>query len=339
MNPYNSIWTGTRGADGPEEFHVVLLDNGRTDVLADPESRETLHCIRCAACLNACPVYRQTGGHAYGSIYSGPIGAILTPQLQSMEHSTSLPYASSLCGACYEVCPVKINIPEILIHLRRRIVEADRPRGRGAGDEARRRWRSRAAAGSRWRSGWAGWRSGRSSTTGSDQRRCRAPARMDERRATCRPSRRSRSGSGGPAREEGRGDVSTIVGGADGRPQRDSARAARGPRADRLADYASIARDYARRARCDAGAASRAVRRSARALRRRGAADQRGSAAVGDCAGLRGARQAPPGRPGGLSASRAAARSSSSFRISRCPYDALDRLRRRADDVDAGDRA
>ena len=141
MNPYNSIWTGTRGAggegvpggsaDGPEEFHVVLLDNGRTSVLSDPESRETLHCIRCAACLNACPVYRQTGGHAYGSIYSGPIGAILTPQLQSMEHSTSLPYASSLCGACYEVCPVKINIPEILIHLRRRIVEADPPRGEG----------------------------------------------------------------------------------------------------------------------------------------------------------------------------------------------------------------
>ena len=109
--------------DGPEEFHIVLLDNGRTKVLADADARETLHCIRCAACLNACPVYRQTGGHAYGSIYSGPIGAILTPQLQGMEHSQSLPYASSLCGACYEVCPVKINIPEILIHLRRRIVE------------------------------------------------------------------------------------------------------------------------------------------------------------------------------------------------------------------------
>jgi len=131
MNPYNSIWTGTRGADGPEEFHVVLLDNGRTRVLEDAEARETLHCIRCAACLNACPVYRQTGGHAYGSIYSGPIGAILTPQLQGMEHSTTLPYASSLCGACYEVCPVKINIPEILIHLRRRIVEEDGPRLEG----------------------------------------------------------------------------------------------------------------------------------------------------------------------------------------------------------------
>jgi len=124
MNPYNSIWTGVTPGDGPQEFHVILLDNGRTKVLADPESRSTLHCIRCAACLNACPVYRQTGGHAYGSIYSGPIGAILTPQLQNMEHSQSLPYASSLCGACYEVCPVKIDIPEILIHLRRRLVEA-----------------------------------------------------------------------------------------------------------------------------------------------------------------------------------------------------------------------
>lgn len=134
MNPYNSIWTGVTPGDGPSEFHVILLDNGRTKVLADEESRETLHCIRCAACLNACPVYRQTGGHAYGSIYSGPIGAILTPQLQSMEHSQSLPYASSLCGACYEVCPVAINIPEILIHLRRRIVEnGDGPWGERLG--------------------------------------------------------------------------------------------------------------------------------------------------------------------------------------------------------------
>jgi L-lactate dehydrogenase complex protein LldF len=124
MNPYNSIWTGTTAADGPEEFHVVLLDNGRTNVLADTVARETLDCIRCAACLNACPVYRQTGGHAYGSVYSGPIGAILTPQLQAMEYSQSLPYASSLCGACYEVCPVKINIPEILIYLRHRLVES-----------------------------------------------------------------------------------------------------------------------------------------------------------------------------------------------------------------------
>jgi L-lactate dehydrogenase complex protein LldF len=123
MNPYNSIWTGVTPGDGPEEFHVILLDNGRTTVLSDGDSRETLDCIRCGACLNICPVYRQTGGHAYGSIYAGPIGAILTPQLQSMQHSQSLPYASSLCGACYEVCPVKINIPEILIHLRARVVE------------------------------------------------------------------------------------------------------------------------------------------------------------------------------------------------------------------------
>ncbi len=122
MNPYNSIWTGVTPGDGPREFHVVLLDNGRSGILADAESRETLHCIRCGACLNVCPVYHQTGGHAYGSVYQGPIGAILTPQLQNLEHSRSLPFASSLCGACYDVCPVKIDIPEILILLRGRIV-------------------------------------------------------------------------------------------------------------------------------------------------------------------------------------------------------------------------
>jgi L-lactate dehydrogenase complex protein LldF len=123
MNPYNSIWTGVHLGDGPKNFHVVLLDNARTDILADPEGRQTLNCIRCGACQNACPVYRQTGGHAYGSVYAGPIGAILTPQLQQMHHAQSLPYASSLCGACYEVCPVKINIPEVLIHLRNKVVK------------------------------------------------------------------------------------------------------------------------------------------------------------------------------------------------------------------------
>ncbi|HWF91317.1 MAG TPA: LutB/LldF family L-lactate oxidation iron-sulfur protein [Terriglobales bacterium] len=122
MNPYNSIWTGVSSNDGPNEFHVVLLDNGRSEILADKKTRQTLQCIRCAACLNVCPVYRQTGGHAYGSIYSGPIGAIVTPQLQSMQHSQSLPYASSLCGACYDACPVKINIPEVLIELRGKVV-------------------------------------------------------------------------------------------------------------------------------------------------------------------------------------------------------------------------
>jgi L-lactate dehydrogenase complex protein LldF len=123
MNPYNSIWTGVHANDGPGVFHVVLMDNARTAVLADAEGRQTLHCIRCAACQNVCPVYRQTGGHAYGSVYAGPIGAILTPQLQEMHHAQSLPYASSLCGACYEVCPVKIDIPEVLIHLRNKVVK------------------------------------------------------------------------------------------------------------------------------------------------------------------------------------------------------------------------
>jgi L-lactate dehydrogenase complex protein LldF len=126
MNPYTSMWTGVAPGDGPQAVHVVLLDNGRSQVHADPIGRQTLHCIRCAACLNACPVYRQTGGHAYGSVYQGPIGAIVTPQLQSMEHSQSLPYASSLCGACYEVCPVKINIPEVLVHLRGKVVRERR---------------------------------------------------------------------------------------------------------------------------------------------------------------------------------------------------------------------
>jgi L-lactate dehydrogenase complex protein LldF len=136
MNPYNSMWTGVHSGDGPEEFHVVLLDNRRTEVLRDPESRETLQCIRCGACQNACPVYRQTGGHAYGSVYAGPIGAILTPQLASMERGQSLPFASTLCGACYEVCPVKINIPEVLIHLRGEIVAAKPRTSRALDPEA-----------------------------------------------------------------------------------------------------------------------------------------------------------------------------------------------------------
>ena len=122
MNPYNSIWTGVRAGDGPREFHVILLDNGRSEILHDHEASQTLKCIRCGACQNTCPVYRQTGGHAYSSMYAGPIGAILTPQLYHLERGSSLPYASSLCGACYEVCPVKINIPEVLIHLRGQVV-------------------------------------------------------------------------------------------------------------------------------------------------------------------------------------------------------------------------
>jgi L-lactate dehydrogenase complex protein LldF len=122
MNPYASLWTGVAAGDGPQEFHVVLLDNGRTRVLADEVGRQALHCIRCSACLNSCPVYARTGGHAYGSVYPGPIGAILTPQLHGVENAKSLPYASSLCGACYEVCPVKIDIPSVLLHLRDEVV-------------------------------------------------------------------------------------------------------------------------------------------------------------------------------------------------------------------------
>jgi L-lactate dehydrogenase complex protein LldF len=123
MNPYTSLWTGVSDGDGPRAFHLVLLDNGRTNVLADTIGRQALNCIRCSACLNVCPVYERTGGHAYGSTYPGPIGAILTPMLSGMGEASSLPYASSLCGACYEVCPVKINIPEVLIHLRQEVVE------------------------------------------------------------------------------------------------------------------------------------------------------------------------------------------------------------------------
>jgi L-lactate dehydrogenase complex protein LldF len=132
MNPYTSLWTGVHPGDGPQEFHLVLLDNGRTKALADEVGRAALHCIRCSACLNVCPVYERTGGHAYGSVYPGPIGAILTPQLTGMEgHSdpnSSLPYASSLCGACYDVCPVKIDIPSLLVELRGRAVDNDRDR-------------------------------------------------------------------------------------------------------------------------------------------------------------------------------------------------------------------
>jgi L-lactate dehydrogenase complex protein LldF len=128
MNPYTSFWTGATPGDGPREFHLVLLDNGRTSVLADERGRQALRCIRCSACLNVCPVYSRTGGHAYDSVYPGPIGAILTPQLHELREGSTLPWASSLCGACYEVCPVKIDIPSVLVHLRGRVVSEVEPR-------------------------------------------------------------------------------------------------------------------------------------------------------------------------------------------------------------------
>ena len=140
MNPYTSIWTGVTPGDGPQEVHVVLLDNGRTHALADEVGRQALRCIRCSACLNVCPVYERTGGHAYGSVYPGPIGAILNPLLKGVgvdEQTDSLPYASTLCGACFEVCPVRIDIPSVLVDLRAQVVDAHR----GGVPQARGGWR------------------------------------------------------------------------------------------------------------------------------------------------------------------------------------------------------
>src|ERR1039458_7761179 len=120
LTTYTSLLTGPRreGEDGPEDMHVVLVDNGRIKSLADPKMREMLYCIRCGACLNTCPVYRKIGGHAYGGVYSGPIGALVTPTLVGIRQARELPFASSLCGACRDVCPVRINIPDLLLHLR-----------------------------------------------------------------------------------------------------------------------------------------------------------------------------------------------------------------------------
>ena len=126
ISSYVTTVTGPRHADdedGPDEFHLVIVDNGRSRLLADPELRESLNCLRCGACLNACPVYRKVGGHAYGWVYSGPIGAVVSPVLTSLPDAKDLPYASSLCGACREVCPVKINIPRMLLHLRNDLAE------------------------------------------------------------------------------------------------------------------------------------------------------------------------------------------------------------------------
>ena len=126
MNPYTTIWTGPTPGDGPQDVHVVLIDNGRTRALADPHGRAALRCIRCSACLNVCPVFEKVGGHAYGSVYPGPIGAILNPQLRGTDSAIdrSLPFASTLCGACNDVCPVKIPITDILVHERHLVVEA-----------------------------------------------------------------------------------------------------------------------------------------------------------------------------------------------------------------------
>jgi len=166
MNPYTSMWTGTTPGDGPAEFHLVLLDNGRTRAMADEVGRQALHCIRCSACLNVCPVYERTGGHAYGSVYPGPIGAILTPLLlgpgtgRGVEGGSgltadSLPFASSLCGACFDACPVKIDIPTVLVHLRARSVQEHAPGGGHPATDAAMKATSFVLS-SGWRFRWAG---------------------------------------------------------------------------------------------------------------------------------------------------------------------------------------
>ena len=138
LTTYQSVITGGAkpGSEGPEQVHIVIMDNRRTKMLANPDTRHSLACIRCGACLNACPVYQQIGGHAYGSVYPGPIGAVITPQLGSLKKAEQLPFASSLCSACRDVCPVKIDIPKMLLHLRSRVVEGE---GVPAGERATRR--------------------------------------------------------------------------------------------------------------------------------------------------------------------------------------------------------
>src|SRR5437016_1070852 len=136
LTAYQSLITGTKRSredEGPDELHIILLDNGRSRMLAHPTTRQSLACIRCGACLNACPVYQQVGGHAYGSVYPGPIGAVITPQLFGLAKAAQLPYASSLCGACREVCPVKIDIPELLLYLRAKITEGPERQEAGGG--------------------------------------------------------------------------------------------------------------------------------------------------------------------------------------------------------------
>jgi L-lactate dehydrogenase complex protein LldF len=180
MNPYTSTWSGVTPGDGPQEVHVVLLDNGRTRALADEVGRQALRCIRCSACLNVCPVYERTGGHAYGSVYPGPIGAILNPLLKGVgvdEQTDSLPFASSLCGACFEVCPVLIDIPSVLVDLRSQVVDAHRGEKRPKGEAIAMRATARAFSSSRLLSagerlaGYAGRVGRRRRRTGSDGRR------------------------------------------------------------------------------------------------------------------------------------------------------------------------
>jgi L-lactate dehydrogenase complex protein LldF len=135
LTSYVSMVTGPRredDEDGPEEFHLIIVDNGRSNLLRDPHLREALYCIRCAACLNVCPVYQKVGGHAYGWVYPGPIGSIVSPSLVGLKQAKDLPFASTLCGACRDACPVKINIPRMLLHLRHKLAESPDPSEKAA---------------------------------------------------------------------------------------------------------------------------------------------------------------------------------------------------------------
>jgi L-lactate dehydrogenase complex protein LldF len=148
LTTYQSLLTGPKVVptdEGPDELHVVLLDNGRSRMLGEDITRQSLACIRCGACLNVCPVYQQVGGHAYGSVYPGPIGAVVTPQLVPLANAAHLPFASTLCGACRDVCPVAIDIPALLLHLRQQVREGSAT-GRAAAPRLFERWSMRIAA-------------------------------------------------------------------------------------------------------------------------------------------------------------------------------------------------
>ncbi|CAM5656484.1 Lactate utilization protein B [Streptomyces tendae] len=264
MNPYTSMWTGTTDEDGPSTFHLVLLDNGRTDTLADEVGRQALRCIRCSACLNVCPVYERAGGHAYGSVYPGPIGAILSPQLRGTgsEIDASLPYASSLCGACYEVCPVAIDIPEVLVHLRERVVQGG-PAVRGGNRVVLKPAKGHAAERAAMRAAqWTfthPWRAADRAAAGLAhppaciRARCPVPAGRGEAAGTCWRCPRSRSGTGGSARTAGRAERSEQQGtrtgpgtaGAGGRAGRREAL-----RGGRRQELSARARAAVRRADC-----------------------------------------------------------------------------------------
>ena len=230
MNPYTSTWSGVTPGDGPQEVHVVLLDNGRTRALADEYARQALRCIRCSACLNSCPVYERVGGHAYGSVYPGPIGAILNPLLKGVgttRQVDALPYASTLCGACGDVCPVAIDIPGILVHLRGKVVDAHRddrvPKAEALAMKAAAWGMADAGAHGAWGNGSPGSRAG-SGTAGGCRAvaprcpGCPGPGRAGPRHATCPCRRASRSGPGGSA--------SAATRGSRERPRRSAGRSA-----------------------------------------------------------------------------------------------------------------